>query len=166
MILVVADSSPIRYLVVIEAIGLLPQLFDRIVLPPEVVTELTHPSAPFSVQSWASSLPEWVEVLAITSKPARELEDILDPGESAAITLAQEIHADLVLLDEREGRRVAVASGLKIAGTIGVLEFAAEKRLIDLREYFKRLEGTNFRIDPEFLNEALARDAARRNTKS
>ena len=42
MILVVADTSPIHYLVLIEAIGFLPQLYDRVVLPSAVVAELTH----------------------------------------------------------------------------------------------------------------------------
>lgn len=162
MTLVIADSGPIRYLVVIGAIETLPKLYSRIVLPEVVVQEITHQSAPAAVRTWASMLPNWVEVLAGAEKPTPELDAVLDAGEAAAITLAKEIHADLVLLDEREGRRMAVKSGLKIAGTIGVLEAAAEKRLIDLQEYLTKLQATNFRIDPQFLKEALARDARRR----
>jgi predicted nucleic acid-binding protein len=162
MTLVVADSGPIRYLVVIGAIETLPRLYSRIVLPKVVVQELTHPSAPAAVRTWASMLPNWAEILLGTEKSTPELDSVLDAGEAAAITLANEIHADFVLLDEREGRRMAVKSGLRIAGTIGILETAAEKGLINLQEYLTKLQATNFRIEPQFLKEALARDASRR----
>jgi predicted nucleic acid-binding protein len=142
MTLVVADSGPIRYLVVIGAIDLLPRLYSLIVLPTAVIAELTHPHAPSPARAWATSLPSWVEVRGGTSQPSRDLEEILDTGEVAAITLAHEIRADLVLLDDREGRKIAIASGLRISGTIGVLEAAAEMRLINLKEYFGRLQET------------------------
>src|SRR5262245_28303621 len=100
MILIVADSSPIRYLVVIGTIDVLPKIYDRIVLPPVVAQELMHPNAPEKVRAWASELPRWVEVISGKRNVAKHLTDFLDPGEAAAITLAQEMGADLVLLDE------------------------------------------------------------------
>jgi hypothetical protein len=54
MILVVADTGPLRYLIVIEAIGLLPRLYDRVIIPSEVLAELRHPNAPLAVKTWAS----------------------------------------------------------------------------------------------------------------
>jgi predicted nucleic acid-binding protein len=74
MFLVVADTSPIRYLVKIGHIGLLPQLFERVFIPSLVYGELHHPSAPASVQPWASSLPAWVEDVGA---PLRQLTDRL-----------------------------------------------------------------------------------------
>jgi len=162
MILVVADSSPIRYLIVIREIEALQQLYDRIVLPSEVLAELTHPNAPSVVQEWVSSLSPWIEVVRGQIPTPPELSDVLDPGEAAAITLAHEMHADFVLLDEREARRMAIRGGLRIAGTVGILELAAEKGLIDLAECFQKLQATNFRIEKHFLQEALTRDATRR----
>ena len=158
MTLVVADSSPIRYLAVLNAIELLPQLYERVILPRSVLAELRHPHAPAEARSWASALPAWAEVRQATRI---ELAGVLDAGEAEAIALAEELRADLVLIDEREARRVAVQRGLKVAGIIGVLEQSAAHHLIDLRESFERLLGTNFRIDRRYLNEALARDAMR-----
>lgn len=161
MTLVVADSSPVRYLVVIGAADVLPKLYDRIILPSVVVAGLTDSRAPSLVREWALNLPSWIEVLIARNTPA-EWEDILDSGEAAAISLAREIAADLILLDERKARRVAVESGFKIAGTVDILEAAAERDLIDLSDAFKKLEATNFRIEPEFVAEALRREAVRR----
>ena len=159
MTLVVADSSPIRYLAVLDAIELLPQLYERVILPRSVQAELSHPHAPAEVRSWASALPAWAEVREAAHI---ELAGVLDAGEAEAIALAEELRADLVLIDEREARRVAVERGLKVAGIIGVLELGAARHLVDLRESLQRLLGTNFRIERRYLEEALARDAIRR----
>lgn len=158
MTLVVADTGPIRYLLVIGGIELLPKLYDRVFLPRSVQGELTHLRAPENVRAWALRPPAWVEI--------REVERLevtmeLDVGEADAISLAQEMGADWVLLDEREGRDRALALNLRVSGTVGVLELAAERGLIDLNDAFTKLRRTNFRIAPQTLREALERDAIR-----
>ena len=162
MILVVADTGPIRYLVVIEAIGLLPKLYDQVVLPGAVFSELTHPNAPAAVRNWAASLPQWAEVQHASRI---DLSGVLDPGEAEAIALASELKADSILLDESEGRNEAIRQGLLVSGTLGVLEKAAERDLVNLSEMFSRLTRTNFRITRELIQEALARDRVRREIK-
>jgi predicted nucleic acid-binding protein len=162
MTLVVADASPILYLILVNAIDVLPRLYGRVVLPPEVVAELNHPRAPAEVQHWASKLPNWIDVIGAQNVEADVLDKLLDPGEAAAIRIAEELSADLLLIDERFARRVAESRGLRIAGTIGVLEAGAAKDLVDLKAVFEKLQRTNFRIDEQFLKDALARDAARR----
>jgi predicted nucleic acid-binding protein len=159
MILVVADTSPLCYLILIEAIGLLPRLYDQVVIPSSVFLELTHPKAPVVVKSWAAALPDWVEV---RTAPHAELDEFLDAGEAEAIILAEQLKADSLLLDEMEARREALRRGLPVAGTIGVLEKAAERNLIDLSEAFTRLARTSFHIAPEVLQQALQRDASNR----
>ena len=62
MILVVADTGPLCYLILIEAVGLLPRMYDRVVIPSAVMAELAHPKAPAAVKTWAGSLPTWAEV--------------------------------------------------------------------------------------------------------
>ena len=57
MILVVADASPIRYLIVIGEIELLPKLYETVVLPSAVVAELTHPNAPMAARYWSERCP-------------------------------------------------------------------------------------------------------------
>jgi len=159
MTLVVADTGPIRYLLVIGAIELLPKLYDRVFLPRSVQGELTHLRAPEAVREWALRPPAWVEI--------REVERLestleLDVGEADAISLAQKMGADWVLLDEREGRDRALALNLRVSGTVGVLELAAERGLVDLSDAFAKLRRTNFRIAPQTMREALEQDAHRR----
>jgi predicted nucleic acid-binding protein len=156
--LVVADTGPIRYLVLTEQIEVLPRLFGRIILPASVIGELTHAGAPPAVSTWARALPPWVEVRR-TSVPV-PLND-LGPGESEAIALAIELDA-AVLLDEAEARSRALRLGLAVSGTVGLLERAAERGMLDLKDALTRLLRTNFRIAPNLIQDALQRDAARR----
>lgn len=153
--LVVADSSPINILIRIELVDLLPRLFGRVLIPPEVKAELSHVRTPHSVRSFALSLPSWIEV-----RTASQIETIppLDAGEEAAISLARELHADALLIDERDGRRAAAARRIPIIGTLGLLERAARDALIKLPEAIDRLKATDFRIDPKLIQDALRRD--------
>ncbi len=157
--LVVADATPLNILLRIQRIGVLEHLFHRIVLPPEVLSELTHENTPVEVRTYMASLPAWMSV-----QHARSVRAIppLDAGEAAAICLAQEIHADALLMDERAGRRVAAREGLLVIGTLGVLERAADRELIVLADALKQLEQTDFRIDPDFVRQAIRRDEKRR----
>jgi predicted nucleic acid-binding protein len=154
--LVIADTSPINYLLLIGHIDILPSLFGKIILPTTVCDELKHPKAPLMVRNWAAAPPPWVDV-----RPVSPLEDAslqaLDPGEGAAIALAIELNADLLLMDDEEGVIAARRRGLEVAGTLGVLSRGAQRHLLNLAEAFERVKQTNFRfrqaIMAEFLNE-------------
>ena len=65
--LIVADTSPLNYLILIRAVHVLPGLYGRILIPPEVVSELQNAAGPQVVQTWASSVPPWLEVKAARS---------------------------------------------------------------------------------------------------
>ena len=80
----------------------------------------------------------------------------LDDGETAAIELAIALRADLPLMDERKGVIVARGLGLRVTGTIGVLDLAAERGLVDFGQAANRLRRTSFRI-PEALLDSLIR---------
>lgn len=90
----------------------------------------------------------------------------LDPGEQDAISLAAKLKADLLLLDDAAGREVAGRNGIAVAGTIGILERAATNGLLGLPEAFERLLQTNFRVSDQIVEDALARDARRRQAGS
>lgn len=154
MRLVVADTSPVRYLIQIGQIGLLAELFERVILPVAVAEELRHPSAPPAVREWALASPGWIDILE-----APELDDpmlkSLDAGERAAIAVAISVNAHLVLIDDRKGAAAATRSGLEVTGTLGVLDLAAERKLIHLADALTRLQQTNFRYRPELLNALL-----------
>jgi predicted nucleic acid-binding protein len=86
----------------------------------------------------------------------------VDAGEQEAISLAQEINAVAVLMDDRAGRGAAIQCGLVVVGTIGLLEQAAALGMLDLPRTVDRLRQTNARLSPELIDAALERDKARR----
>ena len=155
---VVSDTSPLHYLVECAAIEVLPVLFQEILIPPTVHRELQHQRTPPRVRAWAQSLPVWVEVRA----PA-VLDDSLDvdEGEKEAICLAREVKAVAILMDDRKGRAEAVRCGLRVAGTIGLLEAAAGRGLLDFAVSIQRLRQTNARLDEELIQAALTRNRPR-----
>ena len=81
--------------------------------------------------------------------------DNLDAGEKAALALAASYAADLVLMDDREGVRIARKKGFRVIGTLGVLQLAASRGLIDLADSFERLKRTNFRYRQDVLDGLL-----------
>lgn len=141
--IIVSNTSPINYLVLIGQIELLPELFQKILIPEAVYCELSDPEAPDIVREWIFTPPDWVKIQPV-SHPSDELVDLLDPGERAAILLAQERNADLLLLDDMKARRIAIKRGLAIAGILGILDRAATMKLIDLPTSVKRLQNTSF----------------------
>jgi predicted nucleic acid-binding protein len=147
---IVADTSPINYLVLIEHIGILPRLYARVVIPPAVFDELTHPAAPAPVRDWTERHPIWLEVLSPKSTVALAQ---LDLGESQAIALASELGTGVVLIDELAGRLEATRRGLKVAGTLSVLDDADQAGMIKFDEAIARLRKTSFRISAAVLAE-------------
>lgn len=160
MRLVIADTGPINYLVLIERIDLLPALFQKVILPSAVQRELDDRETPPSVRDWIANPPAWVEV---RETPVRYFDDEslkgLDEGEQAAIALAAALNADLLLMDDREGVMVARSKGLAVTGTLGLLSLAARRGLVDLADSFARLKRTNFRYRREIMDELLAQQA-------
>src|SRR5271168_2125435 len=147
--IVVADTSPLNYLLQINCESALPALYKRIIIPSAVLTELAHPDAPTVVSNWLSRLPEWIEVRQTTSLADPSLA-LFDPGEREAIQLAQEHHAALLLIDERRGRMEAQRRGLATTGTLGVLLSAHRRGLLNAEvAYQQLLTTTNFRSTPE-----------------
>jgi uncharacterized protein len=147
--IVVADTSPLNYLIQVGCESLLPELYKRVLIPMAVLEELGDPAAPVGVSQWLLHIPPWIEVRRTTTAPDAAL-SFLDPGERQAIQLAQEQRADLLLIDERRGRVEAIRRGLATTGTLGVLLTAAERGSIDAAAVFSQLATeTNFRTTPE-----------------
>jgi predicted nucleic acid-binding protein len=159
---VVSDTSPLHYLILCGAETVLPRLFSQVVIPPTVFRELQQPNTPPPVREWARSLPAWAAVQAPTNL---NLSLDVDAGELEAICLAREIKAAAVLMDDRAGRSAAIQSGLAVIGTIGLLEQAAARGLLELPQAMERLRQTNARLDPELIAGALGRDKDRKHTR-
>lgn len=159
---VVSDTSPLSYLLLIGAIDVLPQLFGEVYVPGAVVAELGDDRGPDAVKDWKDWIaapPEWL----LISEPDRAVEPgQIDPGEAAAITPAEDLGADVLLVDDRDGRRVASSRCPLVVGTLGVLDRAAGRGLIDLPHAVERLLTTNFHVRPELIHDLLARHASGR----
>jgi predicted nucleic acid-binding protein len=97
--LVIADTGPVNYLVLVRHIDLLPRLFARVGIPVAVQTELSSPVAPLPVQRWIVTPPGWLEVVATE---AVDPTGGLHKGEAAALSLAASLHADQGLIDFAE----------------------------------------------------------------
>ncbi|MFO0890011.1 MAG: hypothetical protein U0790_12840 [Isosphaeraceae bacterium] len=152
--IVVADSSPIVVLASIGQIEVLPRLFGQVLIPPEVAAEPAAPGRTEPVRAFIATPPGWLEIrqssVATTPIPG------LHAGETAAIALARQHSADLLLIDERLGRQAAAERQLRVAGTIGILEMAAERGLVELGQAFNEVRKTDFWVIPRFLDERLA----------
>lgn len=146
--IVVADTSPLNYLIQIECDRLLPELFGQIIVPSAVMEEMHHERAPSAVQHWISNIPFWIEVAPPVAPPDPYLAS-LGSGEREAIQLAEEREANLLLMDELKGRLEAVRRGLLVTGTLGVFVRAGRLRLIDPEAAYQRLvSATSFRTTP------------------
>ena len=153
--IVVADASPLRYLILIEEVRVLPALYGRVIVPPGVVTELIQQRTPDIVRAWLSAKPEWLQVQA-PREALSWLRDVLGAGEREAIALATELSADALLIDDRDGRREAEKMNLAVLGTLRVLADAAAHDFLNLRVALDRLRQTNFRADERLIQRLLA----------
>ncbi len=150
--IVVADSSAFVVLIAIGYADVLPALFHEIVIPPQVAAELASPKRSEAVRAFIAAPPSWLRIV-----DPKFVEGIkgLHTGEGAAISLARELGADRIIIDEVSGRKAASARGLSVVGTIGVLEAAAGRKLIDLSDAFAKVKDTDFWVSHPFLDARL-----------
>ena len=120
--IVVSDTSIITALLQIGQLDLLEKLFRQVLIPEAVRDELSkkHPSLPAYLHC---------EPVKDSAEVQRLLAEI-DLGEAEAIVLAKEFHADVLLIDEVKGRRVAEREGLRFIGLMAVLVQAKQKALV------------------------------------
>jgi predicted nucleic acid-binding protein len=157
-VIIVSDASPIICLSAVDHLDLLRQLYGQVWIPESVREEISRPGshqpgvAELQAASWILSKSARNEVLV------RALEGELDQGEAEAIALAVELEAELLLIDERRGRKVASRLGVRPIGTLGVLIEAKQKDLIpEVGPILKDLqEKAGFRISIQLHEHVLA----------
>jgi len=149
--IVVADSSPLHYLILLEQAEILRRLYGNVLVPDAVAAELRAPAAPRRVSEWMSRPPSWLRIIEVSATDLLSVADELDLGERAAIAVAERTGADLLLIDESAGRAEARRRSLRVTGTLGVLRAAATAGLIDVRQVVTRLQETNFYVDETLL---------------
>jgi predicted nucleic acid-binding protein len=158
---IVTDTTPLNYLVLIHAAEILPNLYRKVLIPPAVKAELAHPNTPHFVRAWISQPPSWLEIVGL-KQPVDSALSHLDSGEREAISLASELQAGLLLMDERDGVSIARQRGLKVIGTLAALDLAALRGLVDLQTMFDRLRETSFRSPIRLMATMLEQDAQRK----
>jgi predicted nucleic acid-binding protein len=154
--IVIADTSSLCYLILIDRVDVLPRLYGEIIIPEAVYRELQAEEAPVAVRDWIQSEPSWINVASVREGADSEL-DRLDRGEREAILLAQQSEADLLVLDDKKARVIAINKGIKIIGLLGILRDAAEGGLIDLPSALGDLQKTSFYISPQLIRSLLER---------
>ena len=128
--IVVSDTSPISNLLLIGRLDILQRLYQEVVIPPAVHSEV------IALGSLGESTDEYTSAEWITIKEpslddrVKELSIKLDKGESQAIALAIEIGCEWLLMDERRGTRIAREQGLRTIGLAGVLIEAKRQNIV------------------------------------
>jgi predicted nucleic acid-binding protein len=155
--IVVADSGPLRYLVLIGAVHVLPPLYERVLVPQAVAAELQHPKTPAVVRAWIAQPPSWLEMRP--DPPGDPALALLDPGERAAIPLALAVRAYRLLSDDLDGRAEAERRHLIVTGTVGVLADAHLTGLLDFETALAHLRSTNFYVTDQVIGRVRQRIA-------
>ena len=124
--LVISDTSPVRALHYVGALNLLGELYGRVLVPSAVANECMQGTQYLA----AVPIRHYSFIETIDPSARIVMDPLLDAGEVAAISLAVELHADRLLIDEAQGRRAAAKLGLEIVGVLGVLLEAKRLALI------------------------------------
>lgn len=141
--IVVSNTTPIHYLIQIGEIDILRELFGHVVIPQAVFDEMQREKTPQVVKAWLEARPTWLEVGQAGRSifiPKKKLGD----GEREALALAKELHADAVLIDDRDGITEAHRNSITTYPTITILRKAAQEKLLNRPEAIERLSSQNF----------------------
>jgi predicted nucleic acid-binding protein len=156
--IIVCDTSPICYLILIKQIQVLPQLFGQITIPTAVQTELLNETVDPTIKNWIAAPPAW-----LTIQPVPEILDTLPTalgqGEREAITLAISQQATLLILDDLDARQAALSYKLQITGLLGVLYRGGTQGYLDFYEAIAQLRTTTFRASDTLIQQLLAQYA-------
>jgi len=156
-LLVISDASPLISLARIGLLRYLSNLFGKIYVPNAVYKEVTFDGKGRSGADEVT-FADWIIVHEVTDQSkVTYLRGQLDIGEAEAIVLAQEIEADLILIDERKARAVAERLGLDAIGTLGILVILKNRGMItEVRPLLDQLRSFNFRLSDQLYNEILS----------
>jgi len=153
---VVCNTGPLIAFLLIKRLDILRSLFDVVAIPEEVRHEvLQGKTAHGELEKWTE--PEWMRVLSPSKPMDPLLTTLLHSGEAAVVSLAQELHANFVLIDERKARKIARAVyGLEVIGSARILVEAKRRRLIDkVGDAIKMMRDGGYWIGDAVLKEAL-----------
>ena len=147
--IVVGDTGPLNYLVLIGHAEILPAIFTRVLIPKAVAKELSSSQASRLVRQWIETPPSWLD---IRPDPADDgTLSTLDYGERAAIASAITLGAPRILMDDMDGRLEAERRRLQVTGTLGLLVEAHHRGLLDFEDALSKLAATSFYLSPALI---------------
>ena len=160
--IIVSDTTPLRYLIEIEEAHILPALYGKIIIPQKVFDELQGQKTPLKVVKWVQNKPAWIEIRQADISlftPQKHIHE----GEREAIALALELQADAFLSDDstavKEARRLSILT----IRLFNILESAAEDELLDLPEALRKIKLTTFHLPSiEIIDAMIERDRQRK----
>lgn len=151
---VVSNATPIITLSLIQKLPLLEQLYGTVLIPTAVETEILAGGARSGAK--ALSRAPYINTVSLADPRRADLLSDLDRGEAEAIALALEQNADLLIVDERLGRRHAQRLNLNITGSVGVLLKAKEAGYITtIKPLLIKLEKDGIHLGQSLIDEAL-----------
>lgn len=153
---VVCDTSPLCYLILINHVEILPQLFNNILIANAVRTELLAEGSYTQVQNWITQPPAWLNIQPVTTL-LPDLPNKLGAGEQEAISLAFHLNATLIILDDMDARVEALQRNLTVTGLLGILYRTRTQDLIDFSDAINRLQKTTFRASSTLIQSLLNR---------
>jgi hypothetical protein len=143
---VICDTSPLQYLHQLELLHILPALTEGVIVPPEVIRELEN-GRRVRIELPDLADKDWVTVQSPVSSPALPLVNDLGPGETAALMLALELPATVIVLDDALARQVAETLKLKLTGTLGLLLDAKRANLLsEVAPVLDQLQSLRFHL--------------------
>jgi len=159
--IIISDTTPIISLIKINRLDLLEELFGEVLIPDAVFRELTT-NVTFKEEADIVKSSEFIKVSSIQNRKSLEILQAasgLDAGESEAIILADELKSDVLIIDERRGRKVAQNLGIAITGTIGILIQAYHEKILseeEVKSCFEYLKNSSIRLSDTLIQEALS----------
>ena len=159
--IIISDTTPIISLIKINRLDLLEELFGEVLIPDAVFRELTT-NVTFKEEADIVKSSEFIKVSSIQNRKSLEILQAasgLDAGESEAIILADELKSDVLIIDERRGRKVAQNLGIAITGTIGILIQAYHEKILseeEVKSCFEYLKNSSIRLSDTLIQESLS----------
>jgi len=149
---IVTNTSPLIAIAKMQAFEVIGKLPFEFVCPSEVKTEITVGAK----QGYVVEIPAWLNVLSLSSALSPLAAAALDTGEAAVIQLALEQNIRLVCIDELKGRRAALAVGLRVVGSLGLLGKAKTLGLItNARPFIEKAKSAGIYYDDDLIENFL-----------
>ena len=152
---IVVNATPVIALALVNQLDLLKRLYGQVSIPPAVRAEVLAGKSGSPGFAELQSV-KWIRVVPLRDPQRADLLSDLDRGEAEVIALAQELNAELVIIDERLARRHAKRLGLKLTGTLGILVKAKQRGLVPaVKPLIEQLQQSGIRLADFVIDEAL-----------